>query len=230
MTKSYAPFAVLAGVVVVAALAATPALAQKQEPGKKKLYCWNEAGRKVCGDALPATAVDSARTEISARSGLRTGQVERTLTPAERAAAEQQAVIDRQNQLAVAARRLREHAMAESYATEEELRRAFNDRIALLDDTIKASQLSIAGLRQTLISLLRQAGEAELAGKPVSAALTGNIRKQHAELIRQQGMLVTHRQNRAEIDAELAHALETYRQLKKPRTPAAVLPIGGGGV
>ena len=37
-----------------------PAVAQK------KLYCWNENGKKVCGDALPAEASDSARTEISA--------------------------------------------------------------------------------------------------------------------------------------------------------------------
>ena len=41
----------------------------------KKLYCWNEHGRKVCGDALPPEAADSARTEISAKSGLQTGEV-----------------------------------------------------------------------------------------------------------------------------------------------------------
>ena len=48
--------------------------ADAQDKGKK-LYCWNENGRKVCGDALPATAVDSARTEISAKSGLPTGRL-----------------------------------------------------------------------------------------------------------------------------------------------------------
>jgi hypothetical protein len=73
--------------------------------------------------------------------------------------------------------------MAESYATEADLRRAFNSRIALLDDTIKATQLSIGGLRQSLISLLRQAGEAELVGKRVPANLTGTITTQHNELI-----------------------------------------------
>ena len=54
---------------------------------QKKVYCWNENGKKVCGDALPAEAADSARTEISAKSGLRTGQVARALTEAERSAA-----------------------------------------------------------------------------------------------------------------------------------------------
>ena len=106
----------------------------------------------------------------------------------------------------------------------DDLRRAFGERIALMDDTIKAAQLSIGGLRQSLISLLRQAGEAELAGKPVPANLSGTIRSQHDELIRQQAPLVTHRQDRSEIDAELGSALETYRALKGTRPP-----VEGGG-
>lgn len=223
MNKLYAPLAL----ALTAALLTAPASAQKAAGDKKKLYCWNEGGRKVCGDALPATAVDSARTEISPRSGLPTGQVGRALTAQERAAAAVQAEIDRQNQFKVAAQRMREHAMAESYATEADLRRAFNDRIALLDDTIKAAQLSIGGLRQSLISLLRQAGEAELAGKPVPANLSGTIQSQHAELLRQQGLLAVHRQNRGEIDVELEHALQTYRTLKAPKTPA-VVPLASG--
>lgn len=216
MNKLYVPLAL----ALTAAALAAPAGAQ--EAGKKKLYCWNEGGRKVCGDALPANAVDSARTEISSKSGLPTGQVGRALTAEERLAAAAQAEIDRQNQFKEAAQRMREHAMAESYATEADLRRAFNDRIALLDDTIKAAQLSIGGLRQSLISLLRQAGDAELAGKPVPANLTGTIRTQHAELMRQQGLLAAHRQNRSEIDVELDHALQTYRALKSPKAPPAV--------
>jgi hypothetical protein len=221
MNKLYAPLAL----ALTAALLAAPAGAQKA--GQKKLYCWNEGGRKVCGDALPANAVDSARTEISPKSGLPTGQVSRALTAEERLAAAAQAEIDRQKQFKEAAQRMREHAMAESYATEADLRRAFNDRIALLDDTIKAAQLSIGGLRQSLISLLRQAGEAELAGKPVPANLTGTIRTQHAELMRQQSLLAAHRQNRGEIDLELDHALQTYRALKSPKTPT-VVPVQSG--
>ncbi|GAB3387005.1 hypothetical protein GCM10027432_21660 [Lysobacter fragariae] len=202
---------------LLAMTAATPTVAQEKG---KKLYCWNEGGRKVCGDALPANAADAARTEISAKSGLATATVSRALTPEERAAAAQQAKTAEQEQLAIAAQRMREHAMAESYNTEDDLRRAFGERIALLDDSIRASQLSIGGLRQSLLSLLRQAGEAELARKPVSAAIAGNIQKQHAELMRQQAMLVTHRQNRSEIDVELEHALQTYRELKAPKGPA----------
>ena len=37
------------------------ALAQKAPPAEKKLYCWEENGTRVCGDALPAEAVNKAR-------------------------------------------------------------------------------------------------------------------------------------------------------------------------
>src|SRR5688500_4028937 len=93
---------VLAGALLLALI---PPMAEAQKkPSQpataKKLYCWNEGGRKVCGDALPATAVDSARTEISARSGLPTGQVSRALTAEERAAAATDAEAERQREFA----------------------------------------------------------------------------------------------------------------------------------
>ena len=204
------------------ALAATPVAAQ--QAGAKKLYCWNENGRKVCGDALPASAADAARTEISAKSGLKTGQVARALTDAERATAAQQAEAERLAAIAEEERQRREHAMVESYSTEEELMRAFEHRITLLDETVKASALGVTGLRQSLVSLLQRASEAELAGKPVPAPLAASIQTQHQQLLRQQAALVRQRQERAAIDGELASALKRYRELKMPATP----PTTGG--
>lgn len=199
------------------ALVVAPALAQ--QAGGKKLYCWTENGRKVCGDALPASAANAARTEISANSGRKTGQVARALTDAERTAAAQQAEADRQAAIAEEDRQRREHAMVESYATEEELMRAFEHRITLLDETVKASSLGVTGLRQSLVSLLQRARDAELASKPVPAPLVASIQTQHQQLLRQQALLSRQRQERAAIDAELASALKRYRELKTPATP-----------
>lgn len=203
------------------ALAAAPGAAQQ---AGKKLYCWNENGRKICGDALPASAADAARTEISAKSGLKTGQVARALTDAERASAAQQAEADRLAALAGEERQRRENAMVESYTTEEELMRAFEHRITLLDETVKASSLGVTGLRQSLVSLLQRASQAELAGKPVPAPLAASIQSQHQQLLRQQAALVRQRGERAAIDGELASALKRYRELKMPATPP---PTGG---
>ncbi|MEH6421647.1 hypothetical protein [Pseudomonas sp. CGJS7] len=206
----------MAGAVLLA-LAAPLALAQDAAPGGKKLYCWNEGGRKVCGDALPAHAVDSARTEISAKSGLATARVDRALTAEERVAAQEAERAARREALAEEARKRRDHAMAESYATEQDLRNSFQERIVLLEETVKASRLGIEGRRQTLLSLLRKAGEAELGNKPVSKVLAASIRNQHDELLHQQESLKQQLLERSTADQDLATALERYHALKSGR-------------
>lgn len=211
---------------VLLILAAT---ASAQDKGKKKLYCWEENGHKVCGDALPPEAAGSARSEFSVKSGRRVGEVARALTGDERAAAEvaaKQAVVDAE---AEAMRKRREHAIAESYATEADLRHAFQERIDLLDATLKASNLGVTALRQSLLGLLRQAGELELAGKPVPPTTANNIVIQHTELRRRERILVQQRQDRADLDNELNRVLERYREMKRPNGVVATAPTPPGG-
>lgn len=204
------------------------ALAQKTgDAPAKKLYCWTENGRKVCGDALPANKIDSARTEISAKSGLATARVERAPSADERAAAAAQAEVDQQAARADQARLRREMAIVESYASETELRRAYEHRISLSQGTVAASRMSVAGLRQILLSLLKHASEAELSGKPVAKRLAAEIHQQHTELMRQQKMLVQQQHDAGTIGDELADALARYRALKAPAA-ATSLPAESG--
>lgn len=209
---------ILATAVALAVLGSGPAVAQK------KLYCWNQDGKKVCGDALPAEAADSARTEISAKSGLRTGQVSRALTDAERSTAAIGAEAARQQAEAEAMEQRRDLAMVESYMTEADLRRAYGERTELLDETLKASSLGLSNLRLSLLSLLRQAGDKELASEPVPKRLADSIRHQHDELLRQQQILVVQRKDRAALDSELDDAVSRYRALKAPAAGATATP------
>lgn len=211
--------------IATAVLLILATTASAQDKGKtKKLYCWEEKGQKVCGDALPAEAAGSARSEFSAKSGRRVGEVARALTGEERTAAEiaaKQAVVDAE---AEAMRKRREHAIAESYATEADLRRAFQERIDLLDATLKASNLGVTALRQSLLGLLRQAGELELGGKPVPPTTANNIVVQHTELRRRERILAQQRLDRAELDNELNRVLERYRAMKQPVGVVAPAP------
>ncbi|MFC7301746.1 hypothetical protein [Cognatiluteimonas weifangensis] len=221
--------------IAVLLLFCTGALAQRRgaAPAAKKLYCWNQDGHRTCGDTLPPGATDLARTEISASSGLHTGEIGRALTAEERAAAAAAAQQAEAEAAAEAARRRRDLAMVGSYATEDDLRRAYGERISLLDDALKASLLGEANLRRSLVSLLDQASGLELSGKPVPAATVANLRNQHAELLKQQRILAQQRADRASLDGELADAITRYRTLKHPEgvapaatpTPAA-LPGG----
>ncbi len=207
-------------ILAIAALYTLAAAAQAQPapaPPEKKLYCWNENGRKLCGDALPPEAVDAARTELSASSGRPLARLGEQLTAEERAAAEEAEHQARVAANAEAARLRRELAMAESYETEDDLRRAFDDRIVLVEEGLKTSRMGVANLRLSLVSLLRQANDLELQGKPVGKALAGNIRAQHQDLLRQQAIMRQQQEERASLDAELAHAIERYHALRRPK-------------
>lgn len=199
-----------------ALIAALPlaAVAQKAPVPDRKLYCWDENGVQVCGDTLPLDAVDRARTEINATSGNRTGQVPRALTDDERTAAALAARAAAEAEMAEAERYRRDLAMVESYATEADLRRAYGERITLVDEALRTSELSIANLRQSLLSLLRQAAERELLGQPVGKSLADGIRAQHGDLLRQQAIMERQLADRASLGSDLEGALERYRGMK----------------
>jgi hypothetical protein len=195
----------------------------KADAPAKKVYCWNEGGRKVCGDALPASAVNSARIEIDARSGMATSRLERALTPAERAAKEASRKTEDDAAMAAAAEKRRYMAMVESFQTEADLRRAFESRIALSRDSIKTAEMGIAGLRESLVEMLRRAGQAELDSRPVPEKLAGDIHAQHVQLLRQQATLVRLRGDAQDMLTQLEEAITRYRDLK---APAAGTPAG----
>ena len=74
---------ILSLAVVAAVLASGSAGAAEKA---KKLYRWVDKDGKVqFSDALPPEAVDQARTEINAESGMATASVEQAQTPEERA-------------------------------------------------------------------------------------------------------------------------------------------------
>jgi hypothetical protein len=190
------------------------ALAQKESSPAKKLYCWNENGQRICSDALPAEAVNRAREEISARSGLRTGGVDRAMTEEERALAasdEQQRQVD---QAAADTRRRTEQALLASYRTEEELRRVFNERTGIVDNSIRTARYNVVSLREGLVSLLQNASNQELVGKPVAPKVAESIATRHRELQRQRVLQAGFERQRAELDVEIADILRRYRELK----------------
>lgn len=188
----------------------------QDKPAAKKLYCWNENGQRVCSDALPAEAVSRAREEINAASGLRTAEVDRALTEEERAMAEAAKIQAQLDEAAQETRRRTEQAMLLSYRSEEELRRVFNERIAIVDNNIRTARYNVVSLRDGLVSLLQTAGDRELAGQTVTAEATANIRSRHADLMRQRQLQTSFERQRAELDVEIAEIMQRYREIKGP--------------
>lgn len=206
--------------LMLAALA-VPALAQnKPADTGKKLYCWDEGGRRICSDTLPPEAVNSAREEFNARSGTRSAEVQRALTPEERADAALAAAQAQVDAAAVETRKRTEQAMLATYGSEDALRRVFNERTAIVDNNIKTAAFNVTSLREALAAQLASAGNKELSGQKVPDKQAQDIRQRHVELLAQLRLQAAFEQQRRTLDVEIAETLARYRELKGISAPA----------
>ncbi|ENZ95553.1 hypothetical protein PD5205_03773 [Xanthomonas fragariae] len=205
---------------VAAAVVAAPAIAQ-DKPAAKKLYCWNQNGARVCSDTLPSEAVNQARDEFNVNSGMRSAEVQRAMSSDERAAA---AASAQQRQADLAAEQMRQRtdqAMLMSYQSEEGLRRVFTERIAIVDNNIHTARFNVTSLREGLASMLRSAGDRELAGQAVADKLAADIQQRHRELMTQLRLQTSFEQQRVALDGEIADVLQRYRAMKEPQSGAS---------
>ena len=191
---------------------AAPADAQ-QKPKEKKLYCWDEGGRRICSDTLPASAIGRQRTEFDQNTGTAVKRVGRALTAEESA----RAAIEDETRKIEAQRQRREMAMVVSYETEDDLKRAFTNRFELVEESLKGSTMALTNLHESLISLLRQANEPELQSKPVGKLVREKILGQHAELQGLRALKQRQEAERATLNADFQEALSRYRTLKQAR-------------
>ena len=221
-------------VAVAAAILAGSAFGQAAKP---KLYRWVDKDGKVhYDDALPPEAVNQARKEFSASSGNATGTVDRALTPEERAAQEAAAAANADAEKLAAEAKRQEEVMLVTYSNENDLRRAYGERLTLLKTTLESTDVSIKNVRENLAMMLQQASDAELAGRKVTDDRLAAIRELHAEHLKQQQFLANRRVELEALNAEFAHMLQRYRELKNapppapsgPALPNAAAPPAGG--
>lgn len=203
-------------VALIAALASPPALAQK-------LYRWTDKdGKEHYSDTLPSEAIDAAREELNKASGSTVGQVERALTQEERATMAASAEAEAELAKRAEDQRQRDRVLLSSYPSEAELQRTYNERLTLVEESVKSAQVGIEGQRNSLASLLAHATDRELAGQPVAARTVANLREAHRQIGDQQTQLSRREAEHAALKQELDEVLSRYRALKEnpPEGPA----------
>jgi hypothetical protein len=209
----------------VALAASGPADAQKRKgttPSGKKLYRWVDADGKVqISDTLPPEMVGTERREISAGSGRTTGTVARELTEAEKAELAAEAERTAVETARLAQQQRDEDAMLASYLTEDDLKRAYGDRIGLLKQTLESTDVSLVSLRAGLAEQLADASEAELQNKPVKEDRLTKIRELHGELIKQRRFQANRHVELLALDAEYVRMLERYRLRRQQEAESA---------
>lgn len=163
---------------------------QAEATGSKKLYKWtDQQGNVHYSDQIPPEAKEYARERLSDQ-GVAVERTDRAKTPEELAA--EKAAVDKAEAEAKLAedQRKADEALVNSYASEEDLTRAYKQRLDLLGQTIDARNIEIAAREQSLQTLVAQAAEMERSGRTVSDALKQMIASERVEIDRQKAFLV----------------------------------------
>lgn len=190
----------------------------------QKLYRWVDKDGKVhISDQLPPEAVNQARQEFNAR-GNAVATVDRALTAEERLRleAEREAAAKEAAQ-AEELRRI-EECMLVNYETEDQLKRAYEERITVVKTNAEATEVSIRSQKAALVAMLADASESELSGRTVAEDRANIIRQMHAEIVKLQALQVRQAASQMAVDQEFARVLARYRELKGLPDPASTGP------
>lgn len=216
----------LALLVALPMLAGTSAAQRSDGSAEKKLYRWVDSSGKVhYTDALPPDVVNQARAELSASTGLVRQQIERALTPEERRAAEAAAASAAEAQARIENSRRSEEAKVSSFRTEEDLRAAYAERQAIIDETLESLEAAIDSQRGSLHQQLGVAGDAELAGRPVPPRTIEVILELREELKKQDQARLERAAERQVLGEELERLVVLFRE----RQAAREQELGAGG-
>ncbi len=192
--------------VAIAMSTAAISVAEAQGATKSgKLYKWvDKDGNVHFSDQVPPESADYAREKLNDQ-GVSVQTVERALT------AEEQAKRDAEVKSAADLARTAEEqkkadtALLNSYASEDDLTRAYNQRMDLLEQTIEARRIEINAREQSLSSLVAQAATLERSGKPITDTLKQMITNERSEIDKQKSYL-------KQKDGEKVTALADYQR------------------
>lgn len=197
----------LVAVLLSLGLGATLEAQNKSE----KLYKWTDKDGNIhYSDSIPPEAQEYARERLSDQ-GVSVERVDRALTPEERAAAEVAAKKAAEAAAAKEAQRKADEALLNSYASEEDLTRSYNQRMDLLAQTIDARRIEIESREQSLAKLVAQAAEMERGGRPVSDALKQMISGERTEIDRQKDFLKRKETEKVTAKTEYDASLARFR-------------------
>lgn len=186
-----------------------------------KLYKWvDEDGNVTYSDRVPPDQAKQAREELN-QEGITVKQVDRAKTPEELAAQYKVEEEARLAKLSAEEQRRRDKALLDSYASESDLTRAYNQRVDLLQQTIEAREVEIGLREQGMTKLVAQAAETERSGRAVPEALKQMIDGERKEIDRQRSFV-------KEKKIELIKAKDDYdRDMARYREVAARYDEGG---
>ena len=196
---------VLASSVAGDALGAGPRVTYK---------CKNAKGEIYYSDHYVPEQCTGGGSQLNDR-GLTVKKIERQMTPEEREAAEQKKREEEEQARLDEQQRKSDNVLLQSFLSEEDLTRAHEKEIRLVDTDIKAHQLVLKSQERNLTDMLAQAADAERTGQAVPAKVANNIGVLRGQLEAQRALIASKENRRAELRAIYQVQLKRFRELKR---------------
>jgi hypothetical protein len=204
-------------VLAVLALVFATGQAFGQNEKNHNRYKWRDGqGNPHYDDVLPEEALKYGYDVISS-SGIVLKHVERARTPEEiasdKAAAEKAATAKRlqDDQLK------KDQQMLAAYPREQDLASAQREQLAVIDQTVEATQASLQNQEKSLSELLAHAADLDRTGKPVPATLQQQIDVLRVGIEKQKAYITAKNAEKESsakrFDAELAHYREVQARI-----------------
>ena len=103
--------------------------------------------------------------------------------------------------------------LLDSYASEQDLERNYQQNVELLDQQISSTQSDIANRQKSLKKLIASAGESERAGKPVAEQIKMMIVNERAQIETQKTYIATRQAARVTAKTQFDANLKKYREV-----------------
>ena len=193
-------------ILVLALVVALPASAGK-------LYKWvDEKGNVHFSDKVPPEAAKLAREEKN-QDGVTVKQVARAKTEEELAAEAAQRVKDEEARKLAEAEAQADRALMLSYTTEDDLIRAREQELGVIDSNMATARLTIGSQEKNLSDLLAHAADFERSKKPVPQAVTDSIAHVRAQIEAQQKTLKEREAAKETVRKDYEAKLLRWREL-----------------
>lgn len=195
--------------LLAASVAGTPA------HGQGTRYKWRDAqGNLHYSDALPPDAGKLGYEMINAQ-GIVIKRVEPPKSTEELAAAKAAAAQEKATRAEAEARLRNDQQLLAAYPTEDELQRAHEHQLQMLQQNIRSAEIGLQSQERSLAEQLGQAADIERDGKPVPKRIADQISATRIQIEAQHRVVERRNAELEKAKLDLAAELEHYRALSR---------------
>jgi hypothetical protein len=202
--------ATLAGVMMLTAAVGVSQPAQAQAA---RIYKWvDDKGVTHYGQVIPPEYRDQQAAEMNKR-GVTLKRIDAVATPAQRKAAEERALIAKEEQKRLYEQRRRDVALMHTYTSATEIDAARDRNLALPQQAIRGLEPRMKQAQERLKYSLVQASELKRSGKPVPDYLADDISTQKLEVDAMNADIARHRNQIESIRTRFDADKQRYLQM-----------------